>query len=315
MEAMKLSEYKYVFGPIPSRRMGVSLGISPVLAKSCSYSCVYCQLGRTKHLMDKTADFFETSEIIKEFENYLKENTEFDVVTVVGEGEPTLFSDLGNLIDGLKKLTDKPVAVITNGSLLTDNNVREALKRADIVLPSLDAGDVETFKKINRPHGRLNFEDITNGLVEFTKEYKGQLWMETMIVKGINDSEEQLLSIKKILDKLKFDKLYINTPVRPPAEGYVEEPDDETIEKAVNILKGISISQISSKGFFSEIEDDFEAIKSIIARHPMNKFEVKSFLDSRECKDEEVKEVFAKLSSDKSIDVVEYKNYTTYRTK
>lgn len=313
MEAMNLSEYKYVFGPIPSRRMGVSLGISPVVAKSCSYSCVYCQLGRTKHLMDKTKDFFKTSDIVEEFRNYLKENTEFDVVTVVGEGEPTLFSDLENLIEELKKLTDKPVAVITNGSLLSDKKVREALKKADIVLPSLDAGDEETFKKINRPHGRLDFNKITEGIIEFTKEYNGQLWMETMIVKGINDSEEQLLSIKKILDKLKYDRLYINTPVRPPAEGYVEEPDDATIEKAVNILKGISISQISSKGFFSEIKDDFEAIKSIIARHPMNKFEVKSFLESRECKDED--SIFDKLEKDSDIDIVKYKNYITYRTK
>lgn len=308
-----MNDNKYVFGPVPSRRMGLSLGISPVKEKSCSYSCIYCQLGRTRNMMDKRKEFVNIDDVINEFKIYLKENNKFDVVSIVGEGEPTLFSRLEELIKELKKLTEKPIAVITNGSLLYDEEVRRALKRADIVLPSLDAGNQEAFKKINRPHGRIKFQNVIDGLKAFSNEYEGQLWMETMIVKDFNDSEEQLLDIKAVLDSIKYDKLYINTPVRPPAEDYAKEPDEKALETAVEILGGISIAQLASKGFYSDIKDDFKAIKSIISRHPMNKFEIKSFLDSRECKDTE--SVFNKLENDNDIDVVEYKQYVTYRLK
>ncbi|URZ06882.1 radical SAM protein [Clostridium felsineum] len=308
-----MKEYKYIFGPIPSRRMGNSLGISPIEKRSCTYSCVYCQLGRTKNLMKEPKKFFETEDILEEFRDYLKENIAMDVVTVVGEGEPTLSYDLEELIIGLKNLTEKPVAVITNGSMLVYDRVRKALKAADIVLPSLDAGNETTFKRINRPNGKINFNDVTEALVKFSKEYRGQLWMETMIVDGFNDSTDELKEIRKILDKVRYDRLYINTPVRPPAEGYVNEPSKEKLDEAIKILKGTSIQRLSSGAFFSEIKDDFEAIKSIISRHPMNKFEVKSFLESRKCKNEE--EIFDKFKRDDDIEVVEYKNYSTYRLK
>lgn len=308
-----MREYKYVFGPIPSRRMGNSLGISPISKRSCSYSCVYCQLGRTRNMMSEPKSFFKVSDIIYEFKMYLEEKVDFDVVTVVGEGEPTLCTDLGEIIDGLKKCTDKPVAVITNGSLLNNLSVRKALMRADIVLPSLDAGCESTLKEINRPNGKINFKESIEGLIAFSKEYKGQLWMETMLVKGINDNEEELKRIKNILSKVRYDRLYINTPVRPPAEAFVEEPSSETVNMAVEILGGTSIAQLSSGGFFSDIEDDFEAIKSIVSRHPMNKFEVKAFLASRKCENEE--EIFERLKKDQAIEVVEYKKYITYRLK
>lgn len=308
-----MKEYKYIFGPIPSRRMGNSLGISPIEKRSCSYSCVYCQLGRTKNLLKEPQKFFNINDILDEFKDYLKEDVKIDVVTVVGEGEPTLCADLEELIVNLKKVTDKPIAVITNGSMLIYKGVREALKKADIVLPSLDAGDEVTFRRINRPNRKINFEKITEALIDFSKEYKGELWMETMIVKDFNDTPKQFYAIKKILDNVDYDRLYINTPVRPPAENYVHEPDDDVLEEAVRILGGTSIQQISSGEFFSEVEDDFEAIKSIVARHPMNKFEVKSFLESRGCANEE--EILEKLQNDDSIDVVNYKNYVTYRLK
>ncbi|KHD34452.1 Fe-S oxidoreductase [Clostridium acetobutylicum] len=308
-----MKEYNYIFGPIPSRRMGNSLGISPIEKRSCTYSCVYCQLGRTKNLMKEPKKFFKTEDILEEFKEYLKEDVDIDVVTVVGEGEPTLSDDLEELILGLKAITDKPVAVITNGSMLVYEKVRKALKAADIVLPSLDAGDEETFRKINRPNAKIDFNKITEALVQFSKEYNGELWMETMIVKGFNDKTEELYAIRKILDKIDYDRLYINTPVRPPAESYVEEPSKEKLDEVIRILRGTSIQMLSSGTFFSEITDDFEAIKSIISRHPMNKFEVESFLNSRKCRDKE--EVLRKLKNHADIDVVSYKNYTTYRLK
>ncbi len=308
-----MNENKYVYGPVPSRRMGLSLGISPITNNSCNYSCIYCQLGRTKNMTDKLQEFVKIDDVMAEFKKTLEENIKFDVVTIVGEGEPTLYSKLGELIDEIKALTDKPLAVITNGSLLMNESVSDALKKADIVLPSVDAGNKETFKKINRPHKRIKFNDVIEGLRKFSNEYKGQHWIETMIVKDVNDSEEEILSIKSILDTIKYEKVYVNTPVRPPAEGFVEEPDQKSLQRAIEILNGISIAQLVSSGFYSDIKDDYVAIKSIISRHPMNNFEIKSFLESRDCED--INNIFDKLNKDCDIDSIEYKKFITYRIK
>ncbi|QZY54872.1 radical SAM protein [Crassaminicella profunda] len=306
-----MKTYQYLFGPVPSRRMGLSIGVSPIPRKCCNYSCIYCQLGRTNKLTNTRQSFFKTEEILKEFEDYLKEEIKFDVVTIVGEGEPTLYKDLKELILGLKKLTKKPVAVITNGSLLYEKDVREALYEADIVLPSFDGYDEESFKKIDRPFGRIKYRHVYEGLITFSKEYKGQLWIETMIMKEINDHEEALLKIKDLLKNINYNRLYINTPVRPPAEKWVEAASKESIELAVNLLGGISIDMLDSEGFYSEEKDDYKAILSIIKRHPMNQYEIESFLKSRKC--EKIEEIFEKLKNDENVEVVDYKGYTTYR--
>ena len=141
-------ELKYIFGPVPSRRLGKSLGISPIPRKTCNYSCIYCQLGRTDKMTGERKEFFPLKDIINEFKEYLKESFDFDVITIVGEGEPTLYSKLGELIKEVKKITDKPVAVITNGALLSSKEVRDELMNADIVLPSIDGYNEETAKKL-----------------------------------------------------------------------------------------------------------------------------------------------------------------------
>ena len=182
-----MNDFKYVFGPIPSRRLGRSLGISPLPKKTCNYSCIYCQLGRTDKMTNKRQEFYKTEDIIAEFKQYLKDSDKFDIVTVVGEGEPTLAANLGELVVALKALTDKPVAVITNGALLSDPQVREELCHADMVLPSLDAYNQEISKKIDRPYGTIKFEEEFEGLKKFTHMYEGELWLEIMLVDGIND--------------------------------------------------------------------------------------------------------------------------------
>lgn len=305
--------YKYVYGTVPSRRMGLSIGISPIPKKYCNFSCVYCQLGRTDHLSNKREEFFPLNEIVHEFKLYMNEDKKFDVVTIVGEGEPTLYLRLGDLIEEIKKLTDKPLAVITNGGLMYDKQLREELKKADLVLPTLDAHNEELFRKINRPHGSIKFKDMIEGLRLFSKEYNGQLWIETMIVKDFNDSKSDFLEFKKILDTLNYDRIYVNAPVRPPAEGFVEQPTKETIGEAVEILNGISIDELVSEGFYSEVKDDYEAILSIIRRHPMNQFEIMAFVESRGNNNPEG--IIKKLNDDQKIDVVNYKNYYTYRLK
>ncbi|QXM07396.1 radical SAM protein [Crassaminicella indica] len=306
-----MKTYQYLFGPVPSRRMGLSVGVSPIPRKYCNYSCIYCQLGRTNKLSNTRESFFEIEEILSEFKDYLKEEIKFDVVTIVGEGEPTLYKDLKELILGLKHLTKKPVAVITNGSLLYKKEVRSALYEADIVLPSLDAYDEESFKRIDRPFGKIKFQDVYDGLIIFSKEYKGQLWIETMMIKDINDDEASLLKMKNLLKKINYERLYINTPVRPPAEERVKPASKEAIERAVKSLGGISIDMLHSEGFFSEEKDDYMAILSIIKRHPMNQYEIDTFLKSRKC--EKTEYIFEKLNNDKNVDVLDYKGYITYR--
>ena len=303
--------YKYIYGPVPSRRMGISLGISPIPKKYCNYSCIYCQLGRTKNLTNRRSEFFDLKEILKEFEDISQKDIYYDVVTIVGEGEPTLYSELGKLIKKVKAMTDKPVAVITNGALMYDERTRKDLMKADIVLPSLDACNENMFTRINRPSRSINYKNMIEGLIEFSKHYSGQLWLEIMLVKGYNDSVDNLIDFKKILSKINYDKLYINTPVRPPAESFVKKVDPEKMELAVEMLEGISIDQLVSDGFYSEIEDDVEAVVSIIKRHPMNQFEIVTFLEKRGNKNP--MEVFEKLSYIDEIEVVEYMNYDTYR--
>lgn len=308
-------EYKHIFGPVPSRRLGLSLGVSPIPDSNCNYSCIYCQLGRTRNMTNNRKEYFPIEEIIKEFKEFLKSNKKFDVVSLVGEGEPTLYSELGNLIIELKKLTEKPVVVITNGSLLFLEEVRDALFNADILLPSMDAFDEESFKKINRPYGKLKYEEVRKGLELFSENFKGELWLEIMLMKDINDSKETIGKYKELLKTINYDRLYINTPVRPPAEEEIGEIDKETMAYAVEELGGISIDLLSSQGFYSDIKDHKEAIKSIIKRHPMNQMELFSFMAGRGLSTSETELLIEDLKEDKEITLKEYKGYITFRLK
>lgn len=303
----------YVYGPVPSRRLGLSLGVSPIPKKTCNYACVYCQLGRTDHMTNARQNFFPVEDLLNEAKAVIEGGTEFDVITIVGEGEPTLYADLGNLIRGLKRLSEKPVAVITNGALLFDVGVQAALLEADLVLPSLDAVEEGVFKRINRPHGSLKFDQVIEGLRAFSKKYQGQLWIEIMLVKGINDDEAVLLGFKALLETLRYDRLYINTVVRPPAEPEVKAVEPEIMRRAVDILGGMPIDLLESEGFHSDIENDREAVLSIIKRHPMNQFEIEAFLERRGCG--EVKNVLNALRRNPLVATVLYKGYETFRMK
>ena len=306
-----MSNMQYIYGPVPSRRLGISLGVSPIPKKTCNYSCIYCQLGRTDHLTNTRKMFFPVKEIIKEFEQVLRNNLEFDVVTIVGEGEPTLYLGLGELIEKIKRGTDKPVAVITNGALLYDQNVQAELMKADIVLPSMDAYDNFSYKKINRPHGTLDFHNVHRGLKIFSKKYQGQLWLEIMLMRDINDDDASMEKYSDLLKSIKYDRLYLNTPVRPPVEAHVKPIENEKINRAVEFLGGISIDLLFSHGFHSEIADHYDAIMSIIKRHPMNQFEINRFLELRGCN--YISNIFNDLESDCKVEKINYKGYDTYR--
>ena len=308
-----MEKTKYIYGPVPSRRLGISLGVSPIPKKTCNYSCIYCQLGRTKPMTNSRKMFFSVEEIIHEFDDLIQNNIYFDVVTIVGEGEPTLYLGLGKIIAEIKKRVKQPVAVITNGALLYDKTVRQELLQADIVLPSMDAFDEASFEKINRPYKNMIYKDVYSGLIEFSKIYQGQLWLEIMFMEGINDSDLILEKYLGLLKEIKYDRLFLNTPVRPPAEQGVNVVGNDRMKYISETLGGIAIDLLSSKGFYSEISDDYNAVISIIKRHPMNQFEIESFLENR--KGSDIADIFNRLILDKEVLKVKYMGYDTFRLR
>jgi wyosine [tRNA(Phe)-imidazoG37] synthetase (radical SAM superfamily) len=210
---------KHVFGPVASRRLGRSLGIDVVPYKTCTFDCVYCQLGRTTCQTIEPRAWFPVEEILADVRRAL--DTGPDYVTIGGSGEPTLFADIGALIASLKSLTTTPVAVLTNGSLLWRADVREALQQADVVIPSLDAADEVAFQVVNRPHEALSAEQVWQGLVEFRRSYRGAYWLEVFLVDGPSSAEPRVSRIVERVSRLGADRVQLNTVTRPPAESWV----------------------------------------------------------------------------------------------
>jgi wyosine [tRNA(Phe)-imidazoG37] synthetase (radical SAM superfamily) len=270
---------KYVFGPVPSRRLGQSLGIDPVPLKTCNWNCVYCQLGRTRPFTTQRKTYINQEEILRQTKSALQNHSPGDIdwVTFIGSGETCLHSGLGAMIRAVKDMTDLPVAVITNGSLLSLPEVREELLHADAVLPTLDAGNTETFKAINRPDRSLSYRQHLEGLVAFRKVYKNKLWVEVMLVAGLNDQEAQLSEIAEALDKVQPDEIHILQPTRPPAETWVHPPDEGALNLAQAILGKTSKTILPAQGIFdlNNNEGDLvNAIVGIITRHPMKEAEL-----------------------------------------
>jgi wyosine [tRNA(Phe)-imidazoG37] synthetase (radical SAM superfamily) len=272
-----------VFGPIPSRRLGQSLGIDPIPLKTCNWNCVYCQLGRTVPLVNERREYVPRENILAEVKQALTAHAPgvIDWVTFVGSGEPTLHSGLGWLIRQVKMLTDLPVAIITNGSLLYLPEVRQELAAADAVLPTLDAGDAQLYRKINRPWPRLTFERLLDGLTVFRQVYHGKLWIEVMLVKGLNDTEDALRGIAAALRQIEPDQVHINLPIRPPAEPWVQPPDEAGLMRATAILGDIAQVVHPAEGTFdlSSCDTIVDAIVSIITRHPMREEELTRALE------------------------------------
>jgi wyosine [tRNA(Phe)-imidazoG37] synthetase (radical SAM superfamily) len=269
---------KYLFGPVPSRRLGQSLGIDPVPLKTCNWNCVYCQLGRTRPLTSERSEYFPREDILAEVEQALASHAPgaIDWVTFVGSGETTLYAGLGWLIQQVKVLTPLPVAVITNGSLFYLPEMRLELSYADAVLPSLDAGNARLYRKINRPHPEISFTRLVEGLVAFRKEYQGKLWVEVMLVRGLNDTETALKEIASVLKSIRPDEVHILQPTRPPAETWVEPSDEEGLLRACAILGDIARVIHPASGSFdlSGADSLIEAVIGIITRHPMREDEL-----------------------------------------
>ncbi len=208
----------YVFGPVPSRRLGFSLGVDIIPFKTCTLDCVYCQLGKTTCKTVERKEYVDCREVLAEVEKALTSSRSIDYVTLSGRGEPTLNLKAGEIIRKTKEMSNIPVAVLTSGTLLTDRILWEELKSSDLIIPSLDAATQETFNRINRPHPSLEIDKIIEGLVGFRKVYEGEIWLEIMLVEGLNDNEEELGILKRAIERIRPDRIQLNTPVRPPAE-------------------------------------------------------------------------------------------------
>jgi len=214
---------KHLFGPVNSRRLGLSLGIDLLPRKTCSFDCIYCELGSTTDLTCTRREYIPTGTLCDEIDRFLvdpERAARVDVFTITASGEPTLHSGLGEIIRHLKKKTDRPVAVLTNGSLLHLADVRHELALADIVVPSLDAARPESFRKINRPAREVELNAIIDGLAALRKEGHGQLWLEILFVKGVNDTAADITALNRALRLIRPHRIQCNTAVRPPAEPF-----------------------------------------------------------------------------------------------
>jgi wyosine [tRNA(Phe)-imidazoG37] synthetase (radical SAM superfamily) len=273
---------KYVFGPVPSRRLGQSLGIDTIPLKTCNWNCVYCQLGRTRPLSNTRKDYFPPEEIAAEVKKAIGSHKpgEIDWLTFVGSGEPLLHASMGWLIRQIKGMTQLPVAVITNGSLLYLPEVRQELAAAEAVMPSLDAGTAKLYRQINRPHPEIPFERFVEGLITFRNEYRGKLWVEVMLVHELNDSPQALRDIAKVLQRIQPDSVHLNLPTRPPVETWVRPPTPESLIEALAILGNIAEVVHPAVGSFdlNGYDHPVDAVLAIITRHPMRQDELEQAL-------------------------------------
>lgn len=264
-----------IFGPVPSRRLGFSLGVDLVPFKTCSLDCIYCQLGSTGETTCRREEYAPIEEVLTELEEKLSEGGQIDWITLSGSGEPTLNSEIGWLIPRIKKITSIPVALLTNATLLNLPEVRAALATADLVVPSLDAGSERVFTRINRPHPGITLEELTAGIAEFTAGFAGRVWLEVMLLAGLNDSEAELEALAARIKRIGPEKVQLNTAVRPGAEAGVAALDPEGLERIrlfiqdrVNPIPVEVVAGFSGKREGATDRDLAEPISEYLKRRP-----------------------------------------------
>ena len=268
--------YKYLFGPVPSRRLGISLGVDLLPFKTCSFNCIYCECGKTTDYLIDRKEFYPIDEIFSEISDYLKSNNPPDFLTFSGSGEPTLYLKLGELIERCKKsFPDVKVAILTNSSLFYREDVRLDCSKADVVLPSLDSARAETFLKLDRPAEKNVLDKIINGLIEFRKTFDKEIWLEVFFAKGVNDSKEDLDALHDALIKINPDIVQLNTLDRPPADSSTLPVSKKFLAEVALLWNDLPVEIISRYKDRSEIENysaEFEdQIISTLKRRPLTR--------------------------------------------
>jgi wyosine [tRNA(Phe)-imidazoG37] synthetase (radical SAM superfamily) len=282
----------FIFGPVPSRRLGLSLGINIIPFKTCSYNCIYCEVGKTTNLTIERKSFFDVEQIKSEFVSIVEKAGKIDYVTFSGSGEPTLNSDLGELIGFVKSFRKYKVAVLTNGSLLFRDDVRKDLMSADVVIPSLDSALDNSFKKINMPHKSLKIKQIIDGIEKFSKEFKGEIWLEILFVKSVNDSKDDLEALCDAIKKIKPSRVQIGTVDRPPAYTTAKKLSNKEMMD-IYVYMSSKLGSVDLIGSFNKENDVFydDIERSVV-----------KMINIRPCSKDELKETFA--VDDKKIDEI-----------
>ena len=289
-------KYKYLFGPVPSRRLGRSLGVDIVPLKICSQNCIYCQLGVNADTTIERREYVDINEVLAELKSAVDEGLDADYITLTGSGEPTLNSRLGDLIDRIREISDIPIAILTNANLFFESDVRAACCKADVVSPSLDAGDIETFKKMNRPHESINFNTFVQGLYDFRQEYKGQIWLEVFFCQGVNTSDEQIEKTRSIIEHISPDRIQLNTSVRPTVEKEaVRVSEDDMNRIAAMIGSNAEVVASFSKQQQVKADIDTEKVIELLKRRPCTMEDVANGLSTDiDCLEKIITDLIAK---------------------
>ncbi len=297
---------RFLYGPVLSKRFGRSLGVDLLPHKTCNFNCVYCQLGKSLHYVCERKEFYPAPQIISWIKENLKKYPEYDFITFSGNGEPLLYKGIDRIIEFLKEIQPKPIIILTNGSLFYLKEVREEVKNADIIVPSLLAGNEKTFLKIARPCKSLKFENIIEGLINLRKEFKGKIFVEIMLVKDLNDKEEEVYEMKKIIDRINPDKIFINTPTRPPALKWAIPPSYEKLEFVKSIIGGEIVKE--RKIFDEKLK--IEEVINIIEKRPLSLEEIMERLKIDDA--EKVKKILKEKEERIKFIKIEDKEYATY---
>ncbi len=265
----------YVFGPVPSRRLGMSLGVDLIPAKTCTFDCLYCEVGRTTSKTLKPGPFVPFRKVVDEIKIKLMKS-EPDTVTLAGSGEPTLYSRIHEVIDGVKDITETKIAVLTNGSLFWKEEIRKRVLKADIILPTLSSVFENTFRMIHRPHPGLELNTVIDGLERLRNDYKGLLFLEIVLLAGINDTEKEVEGLKTVIDRLNPEKIQLNTVVRPPADKRALSLDRERLEE-IKIFLGERAEIIAGVTFDTKKDKADTLIRDLLdmlKRRPLRSIDI-----------------------------------------
>ena len=273
--------FKHVFGPVPSRRLGVSLGVDLVTPKSCNMNCVFCECGATIELKLKRESFKDIDEVKNEILEAIK-IVKPDYITFSGSGEPTLSKDLGKIIEWIKSNLEIKVCVITNSLLLEDNEVVKELEKADLIMPTLNSVDNLIFKKINRPSAQIDVSQVMRGLENLSKKYKGKIYIESFIIEGLNDSNEHTEKMVAFLKNINFTKLQLNTLDRPGTENWVQSASYETMQRIKNKYLELGISNVEIVKEMKELDKKIEVNEELL----------KNMKEKREYSEKDLKKIF-----------------------
>lgn len=301
---------KHVFGPVPSRRLGRSLGVDLVPFKTCCYDCIYCQLGRTTNKTIQRNAWVSIEGVLDEIKEKLPSKP--DYITLSGSGEPTLSKRLGDLIEGIHSLTDTPVAVLTSGALLWQEEVRREIADAQLIVPSLDVGDAKLFEAVNRPAPELEFERVAEGLIDLREAFSGTLWLEVFILGGYTDNKTEVNKIRAWTKLIRPDRIQLNTVTRPPTESYANTVDQERLKKLAQLFgnKSEVIADYRGVHKHSEFTATQDTVLHLLQRRPCSLRDVAEGLDIHQ--NEAIKYIEALLSQ-KQIEPITVNNRVFYR--